>query len=657
MDVEGMFLQHTPLKITDTTIRDGHQSTLATRMRTEHMELLAEDLDNAGFHSIEVWGGATFDVATRFLNEDPWDRVVRLKKLMTKTPFSMLLRGQNLVGYRHYPDDVVRSFVLRSAEVGIDIFRVFDAVNDERNFESAFKAIKEAGKHIQGTVCYSITERRLGGPVYNLDYFVGKAKTLEEMGADSVCLKDMAGLISPYDAYILVKALKEVLTIPLQMHTHYTSGMACMSYLKAIEAGIDIVDCALAPFALRSSQPAVEPIVATLYGTPRDTGLDIEKLLKLDEKLEALAPLYRDFLDNTKMSVIDTGVLVHQVPGGMLSNLVSQLREADALDKLEDVYKELPQTRKEMGYPPLVTPTSQIVGVQAVYNVLSGRYNTVTNEVKDYMYGLYGRPPVPVDPEVQKRVLADYERGQEPITVRPGDILEPELQKAQEATSDIAKDEKDILIYALYPTTGLRFLKWKYGLEPAPDDVKPKTLEEIKLEDELITKAKAGLLVESTSKEAPTKGPGVRTFNVYVGNEYFEVDVEAAEVGSMVQPSAPTTAPSSRPSTTSAPRPSAAPAPRPQPTQAAPTPSSSLSVTLSEGEVSITAPMPGIIIRYAVEVGSSVTKGQSVVILEAMKMQNDLKSPVDGTVTAIYFQQGTRVARSEVLAVISQTPG
>ncbi len=657
MDVEGMFLQHTPLKITDTTIRDGHQSTLATRMRTEHMEILAEDLDNAGFHSIEVWGGATFDVATRFLNEDPWDRVVRLKKLMPKTPFSMLLRGQNLVGYRHYPDDVVRSFVLRSAEVGIDIFRVFDAVNDERNFESAFKAIKEAGKHIQGTVCYSITERRLGGPVYNLDYFVSKAKTLEEMGADSVCLKDMAGLISPYDAYILVKALKEVLTIPLQMHTHYTSGMACMSYLKAIEAGIDIVDCALAPFALRSSQPAVEPIVATLHGTPRDTGLDIEKLLKLDEKLEALAPLYRDFLDNTKMSVIDTGVLVHQVPGGMLSNLVSQLREADALDKLEDVYKELPETRKEMGYPPLVTPTSQIVGVQAVYNVLSGRYNTVTNEVKDYMYGLYGRPPVPVDPEVQKRVLADYERGQEPITVRPGDILEPELQKAQEATSGISKDEKDTLIYALYPTTGLRFLKWKYGLEPVPDDVKPKTMEQIKLEDQLIAKAKDGLLIEPASKEIPPKGPGTRTFNVYVGNEHFEVDVEPADGGPVVQPSPRTSAPASSTNATPASRTNASTAPRPQPTQAMPTPSPSVAVTLSEGEVSITAPMPGIVIRYEVGVGSSVKKGQTVVILEAMKMQNALPSPVDGTVTAIYFQQGARAARNEVLAVISQTPG
>ncbi|MSQ15852.1 MAG: pyruvate carboxylase subunit B, partial [Dehalococcoidia bacterium] len=541
MDVEDSFLQHTPLKITDTTIRDGHQSALATRMRTEHMEALAEDLDNAGFYSIEVWGGATFDVTTRYLNEDPWERVTRLKKLMPKTPFQMLLRGQNLVGYRHYADDVVRSFIHHSADVGIDIFRVFDAVNDERNFESSFKAIKETGKHIQGTICYSLTERRLGGPVYNLEYFVSKAKLLEDMGADSICLKDMAGLISPYDTYILVKALKEALKVPLQMHTHYTSGMASMSYLKAVEAGIDILDCALAPFALRSSQPAVEPLIATLYGTPRDTGLDIELMLKLDERIEAIAPLYRDFLDNSKMAVIDTGVLVHQIPGGMLSNLVSQLKEADALDRIEEVYQEIPRARKEMGYPPLVTPTSQIVGVQAVQNVLFGRYNMVSGQVRDYMYGLYGRPPVPVDPEIQKKVLEGYERGEQPITGRPGDVLKPEMLQAEEDTKGIAKDEKDVLIYALYPTTGLRFLKWKYGLEPVPADVMPKTMEQTKLEDELIARARAGQLVEPQVSEAPPKGPGLRTFNIYVGNEYFKVEVEA-EGGNVivVQPPVPT---------------------------------------------------------------------------------------------------------------------
>jgi len=331
-----MELNKNPVKITDTTFRDGHQSNLATRMKTEDMEALAEDMDKVGFHSMEVWGGATFDVAHRFLNEDPWDRIRRLKKLLKKTPLQMLLRGQNLVGYRNYPDDVLRAFVYKAAELGIDIFRVFDAVNDERNMEASFKAIKECGKHIQASICYSLTQRKLGGPIFNIEYYVNKALLLQDMGADSLCIKDMAGLIAPYDAYELIKALKEALRIPVQLHTHYTSGMASMSYLKAIEAGVDIIDCALAPFALRTSQPAVEPIVVALQDTPRDTGLDLTLLFKLGQRLEAISPKYKDFLDTTKMAVIDTGVLMHQIPGGMMSNLIAQLREADALNRLEE---------------------------------------------------------------------------------------------------------------------------------------------------------------------------------------------------------------------------------------------------------------------------------------------------------------------------------
>ena len=490
--MEGMDkMPKKPVGITDTTFRDGHQSTLATRMRTEDMIPIAEELDKVGFHSVEMWGGATFDVTHRFLGEDPWERVRTLKKVMPRTPFQMLLRGQNLVAYRNHPDDLVEAFVEKSAEVGIDIFRCFDAVNDERNFETAFKVIKRVGKHVQGTICYSLTERRMGGAVYNLQYYLDKARILEEMGADSLCIKDMAGLLAPYDAYELFKALKARIRIPLQLHTHYTSGMASMTYLKAIEAGVDVVDTALAPFALRSSQPAVEPIVVALEGTPWDTGLDISNLLKLGEYLETIAPKYRDFLDTTRMAVIDTNVLMHQIPGGMISNMVSQLKQQKALHRINEVYAELPKTRKDLGYPPLVTPTSQIVGVQAVLNVLFGRYKMVSMETQDYVYGLYGRPPVPISEEIKKSVLKGYKKGKEPITCRPADLIEPEMEKAKKETKALAKDVCDTLIYALYPKTGIEFLKWKYGLEPMPDKVKPKTLEDVKREDEAMTKAKA----------------------------------------------------------------------------------------------------------------------------------------------------------------------
>jgi pyruvate carboxylase subunit B len=466
--MKGKTSKETPLRITDTTFRDGHQSLLATRMRIEDMEAFAPEMDKAGFYSLEVWGGATFDVCIRFLNEDPWQRLRVLKRLMPRTPLQMLLRGQNLVGYRHYPDDVVRAFVHHAAEMGIDIFRVFDALNDERNLDTSFAAIKECGKHIQACICYSLTEPKMGGPVYNLDYYVNKALVLQDMGADSLCIKDMAGLISPYDAYDLVKALKEVLRIPIQLHTHYSSGMASMSCLKAIEAGVDVIDTALAPFALRSSQPAIEPILVALRGTLRDTGLDLAQLLKLGQYLESIAANYRDFLDTTRLAAIDTSVLEHQVPGGMISNLVAQLRDAGALDRLHDVLAELPRARKELGYPPLVTPTSQIVGVQAIQNVLFGRYKMVCSQAKDYVYGLYGKPPAPIDPEVQEMALKGYKRGDKPITCRPADLIEPELDKAKEATKNIAKDIGDVLIYALFPTPGMEFLKQKYGLQPVP---------------------------------------------------------------------------------------------------------------------------------------------------------------------------------------------
>jgi len=462
---EGRAMAKNPLRITDTTFRDGHQSTIATRLRTEDMVPIAPEMNKVGFHSMEVWGGATFDVCIRYLGEDPWERLRTLKKLMPDTPLQMLLRGQNLVGYRNYPDDVVREFIYEAAESGIDVFRIFDALNDERNLEVSIKTVKECGKHAQATICYSLTERRMGGGVFTLDYYVQKAKKLQEMGADSLCIKDMAGLISPYDAYELVSTLKRVLDIPVQLHTHYTSGMASMSCLKAAEAGVDVIDCALAPLALRSAQPAVEPILAALYGTERDPGLDLDQIFKLGQHMEEVMQKYKDFLDTTRVAVIDTNVLKHQIPGGMITNLVAQLKEAKALDRLPEVYEEIPRTRRDMGYPPLVTPTSQIVGVQAVLNVLFGRYKVITQQVKDYFYGLYGRPPAPVNPEVQKLALKGYPRGEEPIDCRAADVLEPEMDKAREATKGLAKNRGDVLIYALYPQVGLEFLKKKYGVE------------------------------------------------------------------------------------------------------------------------------------------------------------------------------------------------
>ena len=631
------------LKITDTTFRDAHQSLFATRMRTADMEAIAPEMDRIGFYSMEVWGGATFDVTTRFLAEDPWERVRSLKKLMPNTPLQMLLRGQNLVGYRNYPDDVVRAFVRHAAEVGIDIFRVFDALNNEENFQTAVEMIKETGKHFQACICYSVTEEgRLGGPVYNLDYFIKKALVFRDMGADSLCIKDMAGLLAPYDAYELVNALKSNLTIPVQLHTHYTSGMASMTSLKAAEAGLDIVDACLAPFALRSAQPAVEPIIVTLQGTERDTGLDLDAIIKVGDYMESIAPKYREHMESPRAAVIDATVLSHQIPGGMTSNLLSQLREADALDRLSEVLEEVPRTRKELGYPPLVTPTSQIVGTQAVSNVLFGRYKMITQQVKDYVYGLYGKPPVQIDPKITKLVLQDYERGQNPITGRAADFLEPEMEAAKEATQDLAKDIGDLLIYALYPVTGLRFLRMKNGLEPVPPDMQPKTLEQVQEEEERVTRARAGLLTKTASLQGKSpRSLRARVFSVSVGDQLFQVEVDS--VGTTPGPRPASTIPSRGPAQAV----KAASSPATSSSQVAPKP-----VTAAEGETAVVAPMPGIVSRYTVEVGQRIKARETVVILEAMKMENALPSPVDGVVKALNGPPGTKVAKDEVLVII-----
>ncbi len=639
-----------PLKIQDLSLRDGHQSLFATRGRTEDMLPVAEQMDEVGYWAIETWGGATFDTMHRYLQEDPWERLRVLKKYIKKTPFSMLLRAQNLVGYRNYADDLATAFVERAAENGMDVFRTFDALNDYRNFETVVKGIKKAGKHFQGCICYTMTEPRLGGDVYNLDYYIQKAKALDDMGADSICIKDMAGLIAPYDAYNLVKALKAQTKTPIHLHSHYTSGMASMSMLKAVEAGVDIIDTCLSPYALRTSHPAIEPIVMALLGTNRDTGFDIRQLAAINEILEReVMPKYKHLLDTSKMSVIDINVLLHQTPGGMLSNLVNQLREMDALDRIDEVFKELPRVRKDLGQVPLVTPTSQIVGIQTVNNVLfdtpDERYKMITAQVKDLCFGLYGKTATPIDPDVQKKALKGYPRGENPITVRPAEILEPELDKAKKEIGDLAKDLDDVITYALFPTTGKKFLEWKYGkIKDAPGD-KPVSLDDVKNMDALIAKAKAGKVMELPDKEIPEKSENVRTFNVFVDGEYFSVDVDPTGDYQPVAiaPAAPrAAAPAAKPAAAPAAKPAAAPAAKPAAAPAA----------AVEGGTPLTAPMPGMIIKYLVEVGATVKAGDPVVVLEAMKMENNLAAPCDGTVKALTCGAGDSVAKDAVLAVI-----
>jgi pyruvate carboxylase subunit B len=629
------------LRIIDVTMRDGHQSLFATRARTDDLLAVAPEVDKVGFWAVEVWGGATFDAMTRFLNEDPWARLRQLRHVMPRSRLQMLLRGQNLVGYRNYPDDVARAFVYHAADCGIDHFRVFDALNDERNFLTVFSAIKEKGKQIQGAICYSLTEPRLGGPVYNVNYYVEKAIAIQEMGADSICIKDMAGLMAPDDAVKLVKALKKALKVPVALHSHFTSGMADMTYLKAIEAGVDMVDTSMAPWAYRTAHPAVEPLVVTLRGSPRDTGLNLEQLLLIGQHYETVTPKYRDYLDSARFSVIDARVLSHQIPGAMFASMTAQLRELNSLDRMPDVFKELIRVRGELGNPPLVTPTSQIIGSQAVSNVLFGRYMMVSREIKDYVFGLYGRPPGIIDAEVQAAVLRDYERGEHPIEGRAADILAPEMESAREVTTGLARDVGDVLVYALYPTTGLRFLKWKYGVEAPPHEVQAKTLEQARKEDELCVKARRGLLVEKPSVKPPPKGPDTRTFHVYVGEEYFEVQLDSPnglDTTVSSSPAAPiVTAPVRRGSSTTSQvtvKPSVEPA-------------------LATGEKAVLAPMPGLVVRYLVKQGEDVRAGAPIVVIETMKMENTLPAPAAGRVKSIHFNSGDKVAKNDILAIIA----
>ena len=436
------------LYITDTILRDAHQSQAATRMKTEDMIPACKILDSIGYWSLECWGGATFDACMRFLNEDPWERLRTLKANMPNTKLQMLFRGQNILGYKHYADDVVEQFCKKSIENGIDVVRIFDALNDPRNLEAAIKFVKEYGGHCEAAISYTVS------PVHNIDYFVKLSETLEKMGADSICIKDMANLLLPYDCYELVKKLKENIGVPIHLHTHNTAGTGDMTNLMAAQAGVDIVDCALSPLANGTSNPSTEAMVATLKGTDRDTGLDLNKLSEAAAHFRTVATrLKNEGILDPKVLNVDPNALLYQVPGGMLSNLISQLKQQNAEDKYYEVLAEVPRVRKDFGYPPLVTPTSQIVGTQAVLNVLMGRYKMVSKESKGLLRGEYGKLPGEVNEEVRKAAIGD----DTVITCRPADLIEPELPKYREETKDFAKSEEDVLSYALFPQVAKKF--------------------------------------------------------------------------------------------------------------------------------------------------------------------------------------------------------
>ena len=441
------------VKITETILRDAHQSQAATRMRLDEMLPVASKLDKVGYYSIECWGGATFDSCLRFLNEDPWERLRQLRKAMPNTKLQMLLRGQNILGYKHYADDVVDEFVKMSIKNGIDIIRIFDALNDTRNMKQAMDSCKKYGGICEATISYTTS------PVHTNEYFIKLAKELEDMGADIICIKDMAGILLPYTAYDLVKGIKKVVKVPVHLHTHQTSGTGNLTYLKAIEAGVDIIDCALSAMGNGTSQPATEPMVAVLQGTEYDTGLDLKALNELSSYFDKVADrLKKDGWLTEKSLKTDVRALIYQVPGGMLSNLVGQLKKLGAMDRYDEVLAEVPNVRKDLGYPPLVTPTSQIVGTQAVFNVISGeRYKMVSAETKDVLRGKYGRLPAAPDPEIVKKVLGD----EKPITCRPADLIKPELASYREEIKEYIEQDEDVLSYALFPQVAINYFKYR----------------------------------------------------------------------------------------------------------------------------------------------------------------------------------------------------
>ncbi|MBJ7556245.1 sodium-extruding oxaloacetate decarboxylase subunit alpha [Marinomonas spartinae] len=595
-----------PLGITDVVLRDAHQSLFATRMRIDDMLPIAEALDQVGFWSLESWGGATFDACIRYLGEDPWDRIRELKKAMPKTPQQMLLRGQNLLGYRHYADDVVTKFVERAATNGVDVFRIFDAMNDPRNLATTIKAVKQQNKHAQGTISYTKS------PVHSTQNWVDYAKTLEDMGADSIAIKDMSGILTPYDAFELVSLLKDQTDLEVQLHAHATSGLSDMTILKAIEAGIDRVDTAISSMSMTYGHTSTEAVVAALQGTERDTGLDLARLEEIATYFRGVRKKYAAFEGSLRGT--DSRILIAQVPGGMLTNMESQLKEQGASDKFDDVLAEIPRVREDLGFIPLVTPTSQIVGTQAVLNVLTGeRYKSISKETAGVLKGEYGAAPASFNKALQEKVL----NGAEPITCRPADLLSPEIDKLTEELVVLSRekgfqlsDERidDVLTYALFPQVGLKFLENRLNpsaFEPASTASKGEETSNV-----------------STQVQASATPSGESVYTVTVSGEQFVVQVsEGGEIGA-IQPK-----------------------PHSQPVETA-----KASATAS-GEP-VPSPLSGNIFKILVSVGQQVEEGDVIMILEAMKMETEISAPQSGVVASIHVKEGDSVQVGQTLLAL-----
>ncbi|MGB9792083.1 MAG: acetyl-CoA carboxylase biotin carboxyl carrier protein [Thermacetogeniaceae bacterium] len=641
--------------ITDTTLRDAHQSLWATRMRTEDMVPILHQLDKVGYFSLEMWGGATFDVCIRYLNEDPWDRIRIIKKYVKQTPLQMLLRGQNLVGYSHYPDDVVVAFVEKAAECGIDIFRIFDALNDVRNLEVPIRAVKRTGKHVQACVVYTLS------PVHTNEHYLETALRLQDMGADSICIKDMAGMISPYAAYELVSLFKEKLDVPIQLHTHYIGGMAIGACLKAVEAGVDAFDACSGPLAFGSSQPPVETLVRALQGTPWDTGLDLHQLFEIANYWEELRR--RRGFERGVTRINDMKVFDHQVPGGMITNLVRQLEEQKALHRLNEVLEEIPRVREELGYPPLVTPTSQVVGIQAVLNVLTGeRYKIVPQEVKDYVRGYYGKPPAPIKEEIKRLIIGD----EEPINCRPADLLECRFEKMKEEIKDLAESEEDYITYALFPQVARKFFEYRKKLRTGEIQAVGEGEEEAAPPEEKAKKEQQTVPAAKQKARQTPKGDG--EMNVEDVKEFIrlvhemnvnELHIETASmkvnIRKGIYQGTPVVFEGVAQNKIAG-------------DAGASSPSSGVQETTSQEKstkkkanlVEVVAPMVGTFYRAPapdappfVEVGSKVKKGDTLCIIEAMKLMNEIEAECDGEIVEILVENGEPVEYGQVLFLIA----
>lgn len=624
------------VEITDTTLRDAHQSLWATRMRTEDMLPIASKLDRVGYHSLEVWGGATFDVCLRYLNEDPWERLRELKKQITRTPLQMLLRGQSLVGLQHYPDDVVERFCARAVENGIDIIRIFDALNDIRNLEVPIRMSKKAGAHVQAAVVYTIS------PVHTMEHYLETARSLVEMGADSICIKDMAGLLSPYKAHDLVKLIKKHLKVMVQLHSHYIGGLAVGSYLKAAEAGVDVIDTAAVPLAFGASQPPVETVARVLQESPYDTRLDMHLLFEVSKYFEELRK--KKGYERGVTRITDMRVFEHQVPGGMITNLVSQLEEQKALHRIHDVLDEIPRVREDLGYPPLVTPTSQIVGVQAVLNVLTNeRYKLVPGEVRAYVQGLYGKPPAPIKKEIIKKVLGKGD--QNVIKCRPADLLEPKMDKIKEEIKEYTASEEDLLSYALFPQVALKFFEWRKKKEAC--DIENGVTETVEEEKRVVSIPVANVSKEDTEMNLSEIKELLRMLDE---TDVTELHLESAGVKVSIKKgvlsgsaAVPTGEEKAAVATTS------------------PAAAKTEKQVVDENLIPIVAPMVGTFYRTPspeaapfVEEGQMVTQGQTVCIIEAMKLMNEIEAEISGRVVQILVENGQPVEYGQTLFLLEK---